>query len=249
MSVESTSITTRRCARRCSPEATTATSTSRCAASSASSVRSCSVAAPETSNSTAVTGYLASRRMRSMLLPVCVILAAMAAVASAVSGWPSTVTCERPAPRGRLSPVPEMISAWSRIDSAQPCTVARSSPSKEPPCAGVVISAHRVMRPRVTTCSRSTTFAVYRARVSNRPAVMPGRSLPKIFTSSVGVSSSAPPAAGAGARARSASSAAPGAGSGPSGCGALGLSIMVIPTVVEESSPCRPVRVADAADG
>ena len=92
-----------------------------------------SVSAPETANSTAVTGYFASRKMRSMLPPVPVILAAMAAVDSAVSGWPSTVTWERPSPRGRLSPMPEMISACSFIDSAQLCTVARSSPSGRRP--------------------------------------------------------------------------------------------------------------------
>jgi hypothetical protein len=44
------------------------------------------VSAPETSNSTAVTGYLASRKIRSMLPPVAVMLAAMADVESAVSG-------------------------------------------------------------------------------------------------------------------------------------------------------------------
>jgi hypothetical protein len=80
----------------------------------------------------------------------------MAAVASAVSGLPSTVTWERPEPRAGLSPVPEMISAWSRIDSAQPCTRARSSPSV-PPRAGAVTSTQSVILPRVTTCSMSTT--------------------------------------------------------------------------------------------
>lgn len=86
-------------------------STPSAAASVASAVRSGSVSTPETANSTAVTGYLASRKIRSMLLPDSVIRAAMAAVASAVSGCPSTVTRERPKPRGRLSPMPEMISA------------------------------------------------------------------------------------------------------------------------------------------
>ena len=62
----------------------------------ASAVRSGSVSTPDTANSTAVTGYLASRKIRSMLPPVAVIRAAIAAVDSAVSGCPSTVTWERP---------------------------------------------------------------------------------------------------------------------------------------------------------
>lgn len=157
MSVESTSITTRRCARRLSPAETTATSTPIPAASTASAVRSASVPVPDTANSTAVTGYFASRKIRSMFPPVEVIVAAMAAVDSAVSGCPSTVTWERPSPRGRLSPVPEMISACSFSDSAQLCTVARRSPSVVPPAVGAVTSAHRTIRPRVTTCSMSTT--------------------------------------------------------------------------------------------
>ena len=196
MSVESTSITTSRWARRASPEATTATSTRCRAASSASAVRSVEVSVPDTSNSTAVTGYLASLKMRSMFPPVAVMLAAMAEVDPAVSGCPSTVTCERPVPRGSLSPVPEMISASMPIDSAQPCTVARSSPSDvllcppaDPAVApGAVTRAHSVMRPRVTSCSMSTTSTAKAARVSKSPAVMPGLSLPKILTRRVGVS-------------------------------------------------------------
>lgn len=155
ISVESTSMTTRRWARRCRPAETTATSTPIRAAAVASAVRSGSVSTPDTANSTAVTGYLASRKIRSMLPPVAVILAAMAAVDSAVSGCPSTVTWERPLPRGRLSPVPERISACIFSDSAQLWTVARSSPSAAP--VGWVTRAHRTMRPRVTTCSMSTT--------------------------------------------------------------------------------------------
>jgi hypothetical protein len=125
------------------------------AASGARAVRSGSVSTPDTANSTAVTGYLASRKIRSMLPPVFVIRAAIAAVASAVSGCPSTVTRERPSPRGRLSPRPEMISACIFIDSAQLWTVARRSPSS--PLGGSVTSAHSTIRPRVTTCSMSTT--------------------------------------------------------------------------------------------
>ncbi len=130
-------------------------STPMCAAAVASAVRSGSVSTPETANSTAVTGYLASRKIRSMLPPAPVISAAMAAVDSAVSGWPSTVTWDRPLPRGRLSPVPERISACSLSDSAQLWTVARRSPSVLP--TGLVTRAQRTMRPRVTTCSMSTT--------------------------------------------------------------------------------------------
>jgi hypothetical protein len=90
-----------------------------------------------------------------------------------------------------------MISASSPIDSAQPCTMALSSPSLAEVCEeavlpgaapGAVTRAHSVMRPRVTSCSMSTTSTANPARVSNRPAVMPGRSLPKIFTRRVGVS-------------------------------------------------------------
>src|SRR5438876_4031978 len=79
-----------------------------------------------------------------------------------------------------------MISACIFIDSAQLWTVARRSPSS--PWGGGVTSAHSVSRPRVTTCSMSTTSTEYAARVSNRPAVMPGRSLPKILTRRVGTS-------------------------------------------------------------
>ncbi|CAL2062013.1 exported protein of unknown function [Streptomyces murinus] len=184
--VESTSMTTRRCARRCRPAETTAMSTPSAPASEASAVRRGSVSTPETANSTAVTGYLASRKIRSMLPPAFAIRAAMAAVDSAVSGWPRTVTRERPRPRGRLSPWPEMISACIFIDSAQLCTVARRSPSM--PAGGWLTSAHRTRRPRVTTCSMSTTSTEYAARVSKSPAVMPGRSLPKILTRRVGTS-------------------------------------------------------------
>ena len=117
-----------------------------------------------------------------MFPPVDAILAAMAAVDSAVSGCPSTVTWERPLPRGRLSPVPEMISASSFSDSAQLWTVARRSPSVVPPSVGAVTRAHRTRRPRETTCSMSTTSTDQAARVSKSPAVIPGRSFPKILT-------------------------------------------------------------------
>lgn len=48
-----------------------------------------------------------------------------------------------------------MISACIFIDSAQLWTVARRSPSR--PTDGSVTSAHSTIRPRVTTCSMSTT--------------------------------------------------------------------------------------------
>src|SRR3954447_8700616 len=79
-----------------------------------------------------------------------------------------------------------MISACILIDSAQLWTVARRSPSSAR--GGAVTSAHSTIRPRVTTCSMSTTSTEYAARVSKRPAVMPGLSFPKILTRRVGTS-------------------------------------------------------------
>lgn len=82
-------MTTSRWARRLSPAETTATSTPISAASVASAVRSSAVPVPDTANSTAVTGYFASRKIRSMFPPVEVMVAAMAAVDSAVRGVPA----------------------------------------------------------------------------------------------------------------------------------------------------------------
>ncbi len=160
----------------------------------------------------------------------------MAAVDSAVSGCPSTVTYERPSPRGRLSPMPEMISAWRFSESAQLCTVARRSPSVLPPTAGGVTRAQSTMRPRVTTCSMSTTSTAYAARVSKRPAVIPGRSLPKILTRRVGespVREGSPPAPST--RRGSGGSTDPEDGRGWDGWGAL----MVLPPYRSRRRP-RP---------
>jgi len=93
ISVESTSITISRIARRCRPPRCTATSTPLSAATCASAARSGPGSAPETSSSMQVTGSLASRVMRSMLAPLAAIRPATAATASGCSGWPSTVTC------------------------------------------------------------------------------------------------------------------------------------------------------------
>ena len=70
ISVESTSITISRIARRYRPARCTATSTPLSAATWASESRSDPGSAPETSSSTQVTGSLASRVIRSMLAPL-----------------------------------------------------------------------------------------------------------------------------------------------------------------------------------
>ena len=98
-SVESTSITTRRMARRCRPPRCTATSTPRSTDSRARSARSTAGSAPEMSNSMQVTGRCASREIRSMFAPLAAIRPAMAAIAAGASGLPSTVTCRLPRPR------------------------------------------------------------------------------------------------------------------------------------------------------
>ena len=69
-SVESTSITTSRIARRCRPPRCTATSARWSSDSRARAVRRRSGSAPETSSSMQVTGRSASRPIRSMLAPL-----------------------------------------------------------------------------------------------------------------------------------------------------------------------------------
>jgi len=119
ISVESTSITISRIARRCSPARWTATSTPLSTATWASAFRRRPGSAPETSSSTQVTGSLASRVIRSMLAPLAAIRPATAATPSGRSGLPSTVTCSRP-----LIP-PERAR---EAGSADPVVISASSP-------------------------------------------------------------------------------------------------------------------------
>ncbi len=108
ISVESTSITISRIARRYRPAGCTATSTPLSAATWASEFRSGPGSAPETSSSTQVTGSLASRVIRSMLAPLAAIRPATAATASGRSGLPSSVTCSLPLirPGARVTAAP-----------------------------------------------------------------------------------------------------------------------------------------------
>ena len=118
ISVESTSITISRIARRCRPARCTATSTPLSPATWASACRSEPGSAPEMSSSTQVTGSLASRVIRSMLAPLAAILPATAATPSGSRGLPSTVTCSLPLTllddaRDGASAEPVVISASS----------------------------------------------------------------------------------------------------------------------------------------
>ena len=120
--VESTSITISRMARRCSPPRCTATSTPSPTESWASVARSVTGSAPETSNSMQVTGWCASRPIRSMLAPLAAIRPAMAAMAAGASGRPSTVTCMVPPRRGGRSTDPMVISTSMPRSAASPVT-------------------------------------------------------------------------------------------------------------------------------
>lgn len=127
ISVESTSITISRIARRCRPARCTATSTPLSTATRASAFRSDPGSAPETSISTQVTGSLASLVIRSMLAPLAAIRLATAATPSASSGLPSTVTCSLPLPcleraRDRGSADPVVTSASSPRSAASSVT-------------------------------------------------------------------------------------------------------------------------------
>lgn len=94
--VESTSITTRRRARRHSVAASTAMSMRWATASAASSVLSRAVSPPETSRSYEARGELDSRRMRSMFAPQEASRRATPAKAPGARDGPSTTTWWRP---------------------------------------------------------------------------------------------------------------------------------------------------------
>ncbi len=182
ISVESTSMTIRRIARRCRPPRWTATSTRCSAASMVSAERSASGSAPDTSSSMQVTGRSASRSIRSMLAPLAAIRPAMAATALGRSGLPSTVTCSRPR-RGGGSPQPVVISA-SMSRSAASARTARwiAVRSGSPSLASRTPSTRR---PRMTTCSMSRTASSCPARSVNSREVTPGRSRPVRVTRTV----------------------------------------------------------------
>ena len=175
ISVESTSMTTSRIARRCSPPRCTATSTPCWVASRASSSRSGCGSAPDTSNSMQVTGWSASRSIRSMFAPLAAIRPAMAATAAGLSGRPITVTCSWPRCRAG-SPEPIVISASSPRSAASArtarCTPVRSGSSAQ------ASRAPRTSLPRITTCSMSSTRSGCAASAVNRRDVTPGRSRP-----------------------------------------------------------------------
>ncbi len=182
-SVESTSIMISRMARRCRPPRWTATSTPSSAASWASVARSMTGSAPETSNSMQVTGWWASRPIRSMLAPLAAIRPAMAATTAGASGRPSTVTCMVPRRRGGRSTDPVVISTSMPRSAASPVTwrwmAVRSGVSRQES------RTPRMSRPRITTCSTSTTLRSYADRAENRREVTPGRSRPVSVTSRV----------------------------------------------------------------
>src|SRR5215472_2865110 len=181
--VESTSITTSRIALRCRPPRCTAMSTPSTADSRARAVRNAVGSAPDTSNSMQVTGLLASRPILSMFAPRAAICPAMAAITAGVSGAPSTVTCSRPPrPRAR-SPDPMVISA-SRPRSAASAVTCLWIPvrSGESPQAS---STPRTSRPRITTCSTSSTASECADNSANSRDVTPGRSRPVSVTSMV----------------------------------------------------------------
>ena len=102
-----------------------------------------------------MTGYLASRTIRSMLPSASAISPATVPSAVAVSGAPSTVTRLRPARRRRLSPRPSVISTSSFHAAAQRCSAIRNSAGSR----GAVTSTPSTKRPRSTICSMSATRA------------------------------------------------------------------------------------------
>ena len=135
------------------------------------------------SNSMQVTGPLASRPMLSMFAPLAAIRPAMAAITGGVSGLPSTVTCSRPRSLGACSPDPMVISAsicksaasevtcqWMAVRSGA-CPQASSTP--------------RISRPRMTTCSTSSTVISCADSTPNSRDVTPGRSRPVKVISTV----------------------------------------------------------------
>ena len=79
-------MTTRRLARRISPDGWTARSMPCARASAARSTRKTAGSAPETSSSTEVTGYDASRTIRSMFAPTAAMRRAIAATGAGRSG-------------------------------------------------------------------------------------------------------------------------------------------------------------------
>ena len=112
--------------------------------------------------------------MRSMLAPQSAIRPAIADMAAARSGAPSTVTCERPEPRSRLSPTPRSTSTCMPREDAVSSMASRSFFQSR----GAVMRTPRTRRRRSTICSMSTTSTPAAARVANIADVTPGRSLP-----------------------------------------------------------------------
>ena len=182
ISVESTSITISRIARRSRPARCTATSTPLSTATWASAFRSDAGSAPETSSSTQVTGSLASRVIRSMLAPLAAIRPATAATALGSSGLPSTVTCSLPRTRRERARDRRLRRAGGdlrleaevgrqvgdrAVDRGQVGRLA-SQPTRTPSTS----------RPLIVTCSMSATLSGKRARAPNSREVTPGRSRP-----------------------------------------------------------------------
>ena len=158
ISVESTSITTSRLARRCRPPRCTATSTCWSAASAASAARSASGSAPDTSQLDA--GHRLVRRAgrsgRCWRRAAAIRPAIAGHRRRAAAGCPSTVTCSRPRRRAaaRRSPVaistsmPEVGGDRSRPPRRDRCQVGIG--------AGEPTRTPRTSRPRMTTCSTSS---------------------------------------------------------------------------------------------
>ena len=180
--VESTSMTTRRRPRRARPAGDTATSTPKAAATADRTRRRPLTSAPDTSISIVVTGQREIRRMRSMLPPCSAIASAMADMASAVMGEPSTVTCSRPLRRPALSPKP--VRHLTFMPSASPARVrSAATPAGSSPTDS---STARVRCERTTTCSTSNTVRSRPATAAKSTALTPGRSGPVSVTRSVG---------------------------------------------------------------
>ena len=183
MRVESTSMTTRRRPRRARPAGATAMSTPWTCDSRASSRRRTRTSAPETSNSTVVTGYRESLRMRSMLAPWAAIREVTAATALARRGAPNRTTRHAPGAPWR---VVTLAGRNCAVSPSWPATSATTRSSRLSAPAPGASSMARVRWPRTTTCSRSSTCAPTSAMASKSALVTPGRSSPLTVTSRVG---------------------------------------------------------------
>ena len=181
MRVESTSMTISRSARRCRPPRWTATSMPCSTAARARSSRSSPGSPPDTSSSMQVTGCRASLPMRSMLAPLAAIRPAMAVMAAGASGLPSRVTCSCPL-RGAGSPEPIVNSASRPRSPASAWTASKMAFRSG--CSSQPSSTPSTSRPRITTCSTSSTDSGCPASAPNSLEVTPGRSRPVSVMSS-----------------------------------------------------------------